>query len=317
MTIALNPNDLYPRAFLKDVQDGLSALQKSIPPRWLYDKRGSELFDEITSLPEYYVTRTELEVLRQFAPAFAKVIGPQASVIEYGAGAALKVRLLLDALVNPVEYVAIDISYSHLKEAARSIAADYGGLSVRPLEADFIAGGFEADLLSGGARVGFFPGSTIGNLSNEEIFSFLSEARRLLGHRAYFLLGADLHKSPDVLIPAYDDAAGVTAAFNLNLLHRINRELAGTFDVGQFRHQAIWNEEKSRIEMHLKSLSDQVFSVAGREFVIARGETIHTENSRKFRKADLEVLLEETGWSIRRWETDSKAYFASVLLQAM
>lgn len=316
MTIALNPNDLYPRAFLKDVQDGLSALQKSIPPRWLYDKRGSELFDDITELPEYYVTRTELEVLRQYAPSFARLIGPKASVVEYGAGAAVKIRLLLDALIDPVEYVAVDISYAHLKSAARRIAADYPGLSVRPLEADFISGRIETDLLSGGPRVGFFPGSTIGNLSDDEIFGFLEEAHRLLGTGAYFLLGADLHKSPDVLIPAYDDAAGVTAAFNLNLLTRINRELAGTFDLAQFEHKAIWNEEKSRIEMHLKSLSDQVFSIAGREYTIGRGETIHTENSRKFRRATLEVMLEETGWAIRRWETDAKGYFAAILLQA-
>ncbi|MDV7338536.1 L-histidine N(alpha)-methyltransferase [Terasakiella sp. A23] len=306
----------YPQAFLNDVIMGLSKENRYIPPHWLYDDRGSKIFEAITDLPEYYVTRTELALFHEIAPIFCDIIGPNASLVEYGAGGAMKARIFLNAFVDPAEYVAIDISFDHLEQSLNDLALDYPELNVRPLAGDFISGILTTDLGSDTQRVGFFPGSTIGNLSNDDINTFLKRARDYLGDDAYFILGADLSKSPDVLIPAYDDAQGVTADFNLNLLTRINRELDGTIDVAKFRHRAIWNDEKSRIEMHLESQEDQSFEVAGQGFRLSKGQSIHTENSRKFRRSELEQLTSDNGWNMVRYETDENDYFAVMLLKA-
>lgn len=315
MNQALDPQQAQLAEFRDDVLRGLSRGQKTLSPRWLYDQKGSELFEQITELPEYYVTRTEVALLGETVSEFAAEIGENASVVEYGAGAATKIKLLLDALVTPTEYVPIDISFAHLREAVKPIASQYPDLKVRPVAGDFLDEIILTEPLANGPKVGFFPGSTIGNMSDAEINAFLGGARRLLGANAYMLLGADLRKSPDILCPAYDDAAGVTAAFNKNLLTRINRELGGNIALENFEHRAIWSENESRIEMHLVSNRHQTFSIAGQEFTMQPGETIHTENSRKFGRQDLETLASASGWSMSKYVTDSKDYFALMLLK--
>ena len=302
--------------FLSDVLEGLSGSPKTLPCRWLYDERGSELFEEITRLPEYYPTRTEQAILETAAPEIAREIGSRAEIVEYGSGASVKTRTLLDALDQPRVYRPMDISEEFLLAAAKGLAGDYPTLRVEPFVGDFLSGGPEARPEDDQAVLGFFPGSTIGNLADEEILDFLTATRQRLGRGAYFLLGADLAKSPDVLIPAYDDAAGVTAAFNLNLLARINRELDGNFDLEAFRHEARWNAEQSRVEMHLVSGEKQEARVAGERFEFAAGETIHTENSRKFTFAALASLLERAGWRMASRWTDEQDWFAVALARA-
>lgn len=316
MNIARVPtNSLYQQDFLNDVLGGLSQDQKCLSPRWLYDDAGSEFFEKITELPEYYVTRTEMRILRDTAPIFSNIIGKNVSLIEYGAGAAIKAKILLDEFINPSDYIAIDISFDHMQQAMAKLRTDYPNLNVEALSGNFLSGKMDAALSKNGPQVGFFPGSTIGNLSDKEISIFLKGAREFLGDGAYFILGADLRKSPEISIPAYDDAQGVTADFNLNLLKRINRELDGDFQLGKFIHEARWNDELSQIEMHLKSLEDQSFNVAGRGFFINSGETIHTENSRKFKKETLTKLIVDAGWKIQNFETDVDQYFAVMLLK--
>jgi len=303
--------------FREDVLKGLSGRQKSLPSRWLYDAKGSALFDEITELPEYYPTRTELKILRARAPEMAKAIGPQAVIVEYGAGSLLKVRILLDALDAPHTFVPVDISASHLHSAAEELDGDYPDLGVQPIAADFMASNLGESLPdTPGRRAGFFPGSTVGNRSNEEIHRFLSNAREDLGDGACFIIGLDQPKPAEILVPAYDDAQGVTAAFNLNLLERINRELGGNFDLDAFEHEARWNEEESRIEMHLKSLRKQHVSVAGERFEFAEGETIHTENSRKIALDTFAAMAAESGWLLTRRWMDEDELFAVLMLEA-
>lgn len=303
--------------FLEDVIRGLSQPQKAIPSRWLYDARGSKLFDEITGLPEYYPTRTELSILRQHAASMAEAVGPDAVIVEYGAGSLLKVRILLDALDRPAAFVPVDISSEHLKDAARELRSDYPGLAVVPVVSDFMASNLANSLPdTGSRRAGFFPGSTIGNLLDHEIYRFLAMRREDLGDGSCFIIGLDQPKSPDILIPAYDDAAGVTADFNLNLLMRINRELGGTFDRSAFEHEARWNEAESRIEMHLKSVRKQSVTVSGRRFDFDAGETIHTENSRKISLERFSRMAESAGWSLTRTWTDDEELFAVFLLEA-
>lgn len=303
-------------AFLADVLAGLAAAPKTLPCRWLYDERGSELFEEITQLPEYYPTRTEQRILFENVAEIAALVGPGAEVIEYGSGASVKTRTLLDALDAPRIYRPVDISEEFLLSAAAGLARAYPGLVVEPFAGDFLAGGPQAGGVAGQPVLGFFPGSTIGNLSDEEIFDFLTATRQRLGAGAHFLFGADLVKSADVLVPAYDDAAGVTAAFNLNILTRINRELGGDFELTRFHHEARWNANDSRIEMHIVSDAPQTVAIAGEQFVFAKGETIHTENSRKFTRARLEALLTRAGWRLEQGWTDAKEWFLVALARA-
>ena len=303
-------------AFHKDVFDGLSQLQKTLPCRWLYDQRGSELFEAITDLPEYYPTRTEVAIFEQYLPAMAAAIGENAHVVEFGAGAGTKTRLLLDALDAPKSYVAIDISADFLASSMASLAAAYPALEVIPRVGDFMnAGDMAATRLPEGNRLAFFPGSTIGNLLDNEIVTFLRSVRTALGEDGKFLIGFDLVKSEDILVPAYDDAAGVTAAFNLNLLARINRELDGSFDMEGFAHEARWNEHDGRIEMHLVSGREQTVGVNGDTFSFKTGETIHTENSRKFKMDGFRELAAEAGWTFKETWTDDKGYFAVALME--
>lgn len=301
--------------FLKDVLAGLSQTPKSLPCQYFYDEAGSQLFEQITELPEYYPTRTETAILQAHAHEIAAALGEQVLLVEYGAGASTKTRILLDALKAMSGYVPIDVSETFLLQTAEQVRADYPGLTVYPIVGDFMIR-LGLPLGAKGQPVGFFPGSTIGNLSDEDIVAFMSAARDLLGADSQFLIGVDLRKSPDILIPAYDDAAGVTAAFNLNLLKRINRELSADFDLSAFKHRAIWNDERSRIEMHLESLRDQTVKMGGSALNFAQGETIHTENSRKFSIDTLLTLFEQTGWTLKTQWLDEKRYFAVLLLSA-
>lgn len=300
-------------AFQREVLAGLALPQKAISSKWLYDQRGSELFEAITQLEEYYPTRTETAILTAHAGDMARRIGGGAVIVEYGAGAAVKTRLLLDALAAPAVYAPLDISEDFLKLSAATLAADYPDLDVVPIVGNFLD---RVDLptLPLANRCGFFPGSTIGNLTDAQIVQFFRTARACLGAEAKMLLGFDLRKSPDVLVPAYDDAKGITADFNLNLLARINREIGADFDLSAFAHEARWNDEASQIEMHIVSRRAQMVTVAGQRIEFAAGETIHTEISRKFTVESLSATLAESDWGFEASWLDERSYFCMALL---
>jgi dimethylhistidine N-methyltransferase len=299
-----------------DVLAGLARPQKQIPPKHFYDAEGSRLFEAITELPEYYPTRTEIALLRDVAPRIAEHIPQDAALVEFGSGASVKTRILLDAAPGVAVYAPIDISTSALEAAAQAIRADYPKLIVAPLRDDFTNALNLPGETDGRPIVGFFPGSTIGNFTPEEASGFLAAARRLLGPGSAFLVGIDLIKDPATLVAAYDDAQGVTAAFNLNLLTRINRELGGDFDLAAFEHRAVWNAAESRMEMHLVSRRDQTVQVAGRSFAFRAGETLHTENSYKFTIEAFSRLAEGAGWRLEEaWESSAPA-FGLVLLRS-
>lgn len=302
--------------FEADVVAGFSKPHKSVPPKHFYDAEGSELFEAITEVPEYYPTRTEIGLLTGAATQIARHIPEGAALVEFGSGASVKTRILLDAAPQVAVYAPIDISATALEGAAAAIRADYPGLTVAPLRDDFTSALRLPSEAEGRPIVGFFPGSTIGNFAPDEARSFLVGARRLLGEGAAFLVGIDLVKDQATLVAAYDDAQGITAAFNRNLLKRINRELEGDFDLEAFEHRAIWNAAESRIEMHLVSRKDQVAHAAGRVFRFAAGETIHTENSYKFTIERMAALAAASGWKLeQRWLSEDPA-FGMVLLRA-
>ncbi len=310
------PKSVKASPFAADVIAGLSKPQKELPAKYFYDAEGSRLFEEITELPEYYPTRTEVALLREKAQEMAAAIPDGAALVEFGSGASTKTRILLDAAPQVGVYVPIDISKSALDEAAEAISAAYPDVAVAPLVDDFTTAMNLPEAIGERARVGFFPGSTVGNFRPDEVVSFLSGARQLLGEGAGFLVGIDIAKDPKTLVAAYDDAAGVTAAFNLNVLTHINRELGGEFDLAAFEHRAVWNFRESRIEMHLVSKIDQSVKAAGQVFRFKAGETIHTENSYKFTVEGFAELAEKAGWKLeRRWESTAPR-FAVVLLRA-
>ncbi|HEV2531745.1 ergothioneine biosynthesis protein EgtB [Phenylobacterium sp.] len=301
--------------FEADVLAGLSRPQKALAPKYFYDAEGSRLFEAITELQEYYPTRTELALLRTHAREIAEVIPDGAALVEFGSGASLKTRVLLDAAPQVATYAPIDISAAALAAASDALARDYPGLTVAPLREDFTRALQLPAAAAGRPVVGFFPGSTIGNFSPEDATRFLAGARRLLGEGATFLVGIDLVKPERELTAAYDDRVGVTAAFNKNLLARMNRELGGDFDLEAFAHKAVWNAAASRIEMHLESLADQEVLVAGGRFSFRKGETLHTENSYKFTIEGFARLAQAAGWKLQReWRSTTPA-FAVVLLK--
>lgn len=303
-----------PTSFETDVLEGLALPQKTVSAKHLYDEEGSRLFEEITELPEYYPTRTEIGLLESAAPQIAAFISDGATLVEFGSGASTKTRLILDAAPQTAVYVPVDISEEALSAAAASINADYPKLIVAPLAGDFTEALDLPVAAKGRPRTGFFPGSTIGNFEHDAAVTFMAAARRLLRSGAQFVVGVDLVKDVGVLERAYDDAQGVTAAFNKNLLARINREIGGDFDLGTFDHRAIWNADRSRIEMHLVSREDQTVQVAGRSFQFAAGETIHTENSHKFTPEGFEALAAEAGWrALRRWISPEPAFAVFML----
>ncbi|WP_293678223.1 ergothioneine biosynthesis protein EgtB [uncultured Phenylobacterium sp.] len=302
--------------FEADVVAGLSRPQKQIPPKHFYDTEGSALFEAITELPEYYPTRTEIALLRDAAAEIATHIPDGAALVEFGSGASTKTRIVLDAAPQLAVYAPIDISASALEGAASAIRADYPDLTVAPLRDDFTNALRLPPETQGRPVVGFFPGSTIGNFTPHEARAFLVGARRLLGEGSAFLVGMDLVKDEATLVAAYDDAQGVTAAFNKNLLARINRELGGDFDLTAFAHRAVWNAADSRIEMHLVSLKHQTVHVAGRAFQFAMGETLHTENSHKFTLEGMAALAASAGWRVEREWASAQPAFGMVLLRA-
>ena len=303
-------------AFREDVLAGLSAPIPAVPARWLYDRRGSELFDEITRLPSYYPTRTETALLTQVMPEIAAHVPRGSAVVELGAGSATKSPLLLEA-IDPAAYVPVDISGDYLRQSAAEIASRFPDIAVEPVIADF-ARPFELpESIAGLPRLGFFPGSTIGNFVPRSATDLLRSFRDLLGIGALLLIGMDRVKPVERLVAAYDDPEGITAAFNLNLLERINRELDGTIPIDGFRHEARWNDILSRIEMHLVATRDVKFTIAGRDFAFARGSSIHTENSHKYGQRGARVLLLAGGWTpVAEW-TDAAGDFAIILAEAM
>jgi dimethylhistidine N-methyltransferase len=292
--------------FAADLISGLSARHKQLPPKYFYDATGSRLFREICSTDEYYVTRSETILLRNVAAEIAKGIANGAALVEFGSGESAKTRLLLDAAPQLSTYVPIDISADALYEASDRLARDYPQLSVAPVVADF-TGHFRLPIAADGLpRIGFFPGSTIGNFDRDGAVRFLQSVRQVLGIHAALLVGVDLIKDPSTLIAAYDDSRGVTARFNKNLLTRINRELGGDFDPDTFDHLALWNAVHNRVEIYLVSRKDQIVNAAGNTFAFRRGERLHTENSHKFTVAMFARLAAEAGWSANKtWISDA------------
>ena len=303
------------RAFRADVLEGLRQPQKAVPARWLYDDAGSQLFEDITQVPEYYPTRAETEILRERGAGFAGEIGPGRAVVEFGSGSSVKTPLLLEAIA-PAAYVPLDISGDFLRAAAEDLAGKFPDLPVYPVEADFMREVALPDAVADLPKLGFFPGSTIGNMVPRTAVELLRTMRATLGAGSKLLIGMDLIKDPAVLEAAYDDAGGVTREFNLNLARRINRELRGTIPVEDLRHVARWNDDFARIEMHLEARRDMAFEVAGENFSLAKGETIHTENSHKFSRRSANTLLLAGEWTpVRRWE-DREGRFSLILAEA-
>jgi dimethylhistidine N-methyltransferase len=299
---------------LEDVLEGLSKPSKTLPSKYFYDATGSRLYEEICTLPEYYLTRTETQLLKSLAHDLRGHIAQDTALVEFGSGASVKTRILLDRHPGISLYVPVDISEESLTESTRRIGQEFPKLVVRPIAGDFLKALSPPDALRTRPVLGFFPGSTIGNLSDGEAERFLRASRSLLGPDARFLIGIDLVKDVNELVRAYDDAQGITAAFNKNLLDRLNRELGATFDTGQFSHRAIWNSHESRMEMHLVSMMRQSVIVCGRCFDFEAGETIHTENSRKYTLKGFAEIAARAGWSTERsWSSAAPAY-AVVLL---
>lgn len=302
-------------AFRADVLDGLAQDPKAVPARWLYDDAGSELFEAITRLPEYYLTRAETSILRQRCADFRRLIAPGRAVVEFGSGSSVKTPLLLECIA-PAAYVPLDISGDFLRAASADLAEKFPGLPVYPVEADFMQPVRLPEAVATLPKLGFFPGSTIGNMVARTAVDLLRSMRLTLGGDALLLIGMDLVKDVAVLEAAYDDAQGVTATFNLNLARRINRELGGTIPLDQLRHVARWNDTYARIEMHLEALDDIAFTVAGRRFALAKGETIHTENCHKFDRRSQYTLLTAGGWTpLERW-LDPGERFSLILAEA-
>ena len=304
-------------ALLTDALKGLVSTPKTLPCKWLYDEEGARLFEAITRLPEYYPTRAEMRILRDHAREMADGVAAGAAVIEFGSGSAEKVGLLLDALPGPSAYVPVDIAPDWLAGAAERVAAAHPGLRVLPAVADFTQPfALPRGVPPGAPRLGFFPGSTIGNFEPFAATAFLASARRVLGPGAWMVIGADLVKDRAVLEAAYDDAAGVTARFNMNILARLNRECGADFELDGFRHRAHWNAPLERVEMHLVSRRAQSVTLAGRRIRFDAGETIHTENSHKYRPDRFRGLSRDGGWEPARMWTDPDGLFSVWLLAA-
>ena len=300
------------KSFRDDVFEGLSREQKELPCKYFYDDRGSELFNTICGLDEYYPTRTETALLQAHGREMADLIGPGVCLIEFGCGSLLKTRLLLDALRSPAAFVPIDISADHLLQSAAALAADYPNLEVLPVVADFTRPVKLPDKARKASenRIGFFPGSPIGNFDHAGAADFLATVADMVGGGGALLIGVDLKKDEDILVRAYDDAQGVTAAFNRNVLERINRELGGCFDIETFRHRALYNGAEGRIEMHLVSEKDQTVTVHDRDFTFTEGETIHTEDSYKYHVEEFSSFAAGAGFRSARTWVDGDGLFS-------
>ena len=311
----LKTADLVDPAFRADVLAGLAEPIPSIPARWLYDLRGSELFDDITRLDEYYPTRTETALLEARMPEIAALACNDCAIVEFGSGSSTKTPLLLQAM-RPRAYVPVDISGEYLRDSAARVDALFPTLPVYPVEADFTKQVTLPAEIDGMPRLGFFPGSTIGNFVPRSATDLLRHFREILGVGSKLLIGMDRVKPVERLIAAYDDPQGVTALFNLNLLHRINRELGADIDIAAFRHEARWHDMNGRMEMHLVATRDTAFTIDGRRFAFAKGESIHTENSHKYGPRGARLLLLAGGWSpLAEW-SDEAGDFALILAEA-
>ena len=309
--------DLHPPAgdFAADVLQGLTASEKSLSPKYFYDLRGSRLFDRITELPEYYPTRTELAIMESVMPDIAEQVGPEVSVIEFGSGSGLKTRRLLAGLKDPVSYVPVEISCDHLMAAARLIAAEFPHIEILPVCADFTRPFDLPDPERMPLRnLVYFPGSTIGNFSREEALQLLRVMHTEARPGGALLIGVDLRKDPEILRRAYNDDAGVTAEFNLNLLRRINRELDADFNLDDFSHKATWNDSESRIEMRLISGRDQTVTVSGTAITFKSGESILTEYSHKYDEAAFGEMSGEAGFEVQSVWKDPDNLFSIQLL---
>jgi dimethylhistidine N-methyltransferase len=313
--LALSLLNASASAFAADVAEALSQYPKKLSPKYFYDEAGSELFEQITRLPEYYPTRTELGILRSRGKDINAIIPKNAALIEFGAGATTKVRLLLDEC-DVGAYAPVDISGDFLQAQAAELRKDFPGLKVLPVNADFTAPfDLPADIRMM-PKVGFFPGSTLGNFEPHEAGAFLRSARDILGHGAQMIIGIDLEKDERTLYDAYNDSAGVTARFNLNVLVRINRELGGNFDLSAFTHRSIYNRDRHRIEMHLISRKAQSVRVLGHNFSFRPGESIHTESSYKYSLERFTELARGAGWRVRESWTDKAGMFSVHALAA-
>ncbi len=311
--------DLEPTtdSLLAEVLQGLRRAQKSLPSKFFYDRRGSQLFDQICELEEYYPTRTELAIMREHAGEMASHLGPRCLLIEYGSGSSLKTRLLLDHLENPAGYVPVDISREHLLEAAARLSEDYPHVEMLPVCADFTKS-FEIPecRLDVARRVVYFPGSTIGNLTKAQSVALLQNIAAVID-RGGLLIGVDLEKDIRHLTPAYNDSQGVTAAFNLNMLHRINRELDADFTVEEFRHEARYEPALGRVEMHLVSRTDQVVQIRDEAFSFRRGESIHTENSHKYSLEGFSDIAAQADLCVQKvWLDNQKLFSVQYLTRA-
>ena len=307
----LSPQPQGASSFEVDVISGLSATPKHVPAKYFYDGAGSQLFERITELPEYYPTRSEMRILRDHGAEIAKLITPGAALVEFGSGSSKKARILLRAAPLLAAYVPVDICGEMVEQEAAELRPDFPQLKVLPVIAD-ICFPFElpAEAKAAPGRVGFFPGSTIGNFEPHEAAAFLRNAARILGAGSTLTIGVDLIKPTEILNAAYNDKDGITAKFNLNLLVRINRELLGNFKLDTFEHHAFYNRERNRIEMHLASLKRQRVKVAGECFEFRAGETIHTENSYKYSVESLGALARGVGWVPAGAWTDKRKYFS-------
>jgi dimethylhistidine N-methyltransferase len=296
--------------FAVDVVTGLSAGEKRLPPKYFYDATGSELFEAICRTPEYYPTRVETTLLQQFALEITAGLPEGAVLVEFGSGASDKTRMILDAAPQIATYVPIDISEDALAKAADALARDYPQLLVLPIAGDFTNAFRLPAAVHGRVKIGFFPGSTIGNFTHAEALRFLRSVKKLLGDDSVLLIGADLVKDEETLLAAYDDVGGLTARFNKNLLTRINCELGGNFDLDAFDHLALWNAERTRMEMHLVSRADQIVNAAKHTFAFKAGERLHTENSHKFTAKSFADLAAQGGWSVSREWISTAPQFA-------
>lgn len=298
-------------SFRDDVLDGLTQDRKSIPSKYLYDQRGSELFDAICEMDTYYLTRTEMAIMRRHIDEMAAAVGPNVRLVEYGSGSSLKTRILLEALDDVAAYVPLDISRDHLVAAANDLASDYPHIPVQPVCADYTTAFELPDPPPSAERtVVYYPGSTIGNFVPERALAFLRHVGEIAGPEGGLLIGVDLRKDPEILIPAYDDPEGITAEFNYNLLDRINREIGATFDPERFDYEAVWNEEQSCIDMQLVSREAQTVDVDGVAVSLDAGEPIHTEYSFKYTLDAFGDLADRAGLDIETVWTDDNDLFS-------
>lgn len=292
-----------------EILRGLRADVKTIAPKYFYDDRGARLFEEICKQPEYYLTNAELEILRERAPEIGALAGPRCALVQYGSGAGVKIRLLLDAIERPASYTPVDISHRQLAEVAAALGRDYPALPIRPVCADYTRPLDIPPLPDRARRIGFFPGSSIGNFHPPEAIAFLRRVRQTLGRDGVMVLGVDRRKDATTLHAAYNDARGVTADFNLNVLARLNRELGADFHLSLFGHRAFFNDAASRIEMHLTSLAPQCVTIADERTCLDRGETIWTESSYKYDMERLRIVVSAAGFEITRLWTDAQELF--------